>query len=777
VQDDIAPCTCLTLYERAGRSVAHSFLWILLPLSLFACGAAGGKAKLEMPHLSDAQYRWIASQIFENETGGKIEHLTFWVAGEDFPSMGIGHFIWFPEGVDAPFDETFPAMLSFVSERSRECVPLPEWLQQRPVPDAPWNDKSSLDAQQASVRVVSLRQWLAGTAPLQAQFIVASFRERWNSLELETPSKAELTVLLQRLLDTPEGLFAVIDYYNFKGLGSNPRERYAGEGWGLVQVLGDVAASANDDATLVEQFSAAAENRLALRVANAPLERNEARWLEGWRERVAAYTDKAPTLAGPTASQFRVTPYLQSVSADAATVVWFSELASPGNLLVDSDASSKATSTPRLACELDYHLAEFRDLDAAWSLPYRHEVRLQRLEPGRSYRVDVEQDGETRTLALRTPNASKARFVVYADSETEPESAGSHVEWPEPGVANSRRRYPADQTRGYAANIAIIADSLPDFMAIAGDLVESGGEQRDWDEFWRQNAALAATVPIVPALGNHDYFAGPGELGGYGGAASQRALSKYRSYFGRPNYYVLDHGPIALIVLDANNGLPERSSMDTNWYLSDSAPEWQEESAQWEWLEQALAEAQRDKAFTFVMFHPAPYSSGVHGRVPGVGETENFSSGRPLQALTPLFLRYGVDAVFNGHDEMYEHSSVQGMETTTDGDQAAHSVHFFTIGIGGDGLRGPDPGLENPYGLFMADRDSPESYDADGVLQDGGKHYGHLLVDVSLRDDGQWEANIKPVYAFPLLNAQGEVQTFEPRVYDDALTLTSQHAD
>jgi hypothetical protein len=117
------------------------------------------------------------------------------------------------------------------------------------------------------------------------------------------------------------------------------------------------------------------------------------------------------------------------------------------------------------------------------------------------------------------------------------------------------------------------------------------------------------------------------------------------------------------------------------------------------------------------------------------------------------------------------------METTTDGDQAAHSVHFFTIGIGGDGLRGPDPGLENRYGLFMADRDSPESYDADGVLQDGGKHYGHLLVDVSLRDDGQWEATIKPVYAFPLLNAQGEVQTFEPRVYDDALTLTSQHAD
>ncbi|MEQ9560976.1 MAG: metallophosphoesterase, partial [Woeseiaceae bacterium] len=684
---------------------------------------------------------------------------------------------WFPEGVDSPFDETFTAMLSFVSERSKECVPLPEWLQQRPVPDAPWNDKSSFDALQGSDRVASLRQWLAGTAPQQAQFIVASFRDRWNSLELETANKAELTALLQRLLDTSEGLFAVIDYYNFKGLGSNPRERYAGEGWGLVQVLGDIAAAANDDATLVEQFSAAAANRLALRVDNAAPERNEARWLEGWQERVAAYTDKAPAFAGPTASRYRVTPYLQSVSADGATIAWFSERANPGSLLVDNDAGSLVTSTPRLACELDYHLAEFRHLDAARSLPYRHEVTLQQLDPGRTYRVDVEQDGETRTLELRTPHASKARFVVYADSETEPESSGSHVEWPEPGVINSKRRYPADQTRGYAANLAIIAGSKPDFVAIAGDLVESGGEQRDWDEFWRHNAELAATVPIVPALGNHEYFAGPGELGGYGGAASQRALSKYRSYFGRPNYYALDHGPIALIVLDANNGLPERSSMDTNWYLSGTAPEWQEGSAQREWLEQALAEAQRDKAFTFVMFHPAPYSSGVHGRPPGVGETENFSSGRPLRTLTPLFLRYGVDAVFNGHDEMYEHSAVQGTETTADGTQVAHSVHFFTIGIGGDGLRGPDPGVENPQGLFMADRDSPERYDADGVLQDGGKHYGHLLVDLSRRDDGPWEARIEPVYAFPLMNAQGDVKSFEPRAYDDALTLTSQHAD
>jgi len=750
---------------------------VVLPQSLSACGRVADNARLVMPELGDAEYHWIAARIFDNETNGKIQHLTFWGAGEDFPSLGIGHFIWFPKGVDAPFDETFPAMLDYVNERSRDCVALPQWLQARTDLDAPWSDKESFDALQASEPVVALREWLASTAPQQAQFIVASFKQRWNALELESGNKEALTALLQELLSTSEGLFAVIDYYNFKGLGNNPRERYAGEGWGLVQVLGDIASQVPGDTSLLERFSEATANRLQLRVANAPQERNEARWLEGWHKRVAAYKELAPSRSGPAAGPFRISPYLQSVSNDAATVVWFSELANAGRLRVDGQTSDALTSEPRLACELAYHLAEFRNLNAARALPYRHEVNLQGLESGRRYRVAVEQDGDTATLQLRTPASSKVRFVVYGDSETEPESSGEHVAWPEPGASDSDRRYSADQTAGYTANLAVIAASDPDFVAIAGDLVESGGEQRDWDEFWRHNAALAASVPIVPALGNHEYFGGPGDLGGYGGAASERAVAKYRSYFGRANYYVLNHGPVALIVLDANNGQPERSSTDTNWYLSDTAPEWQEGSAQMAWLEETLAAAQRDKAFAFVMFHPAPYSSGIHGRVPGTADAANFSSGHPLRALTPLFLRYGVDAVFNGHDEMYEHSLVAGTEHRTDGSQREHGVHFFTVGIGGDGLRGSDPSVDNPYSLFTADRNSPERYNANGVLQEGGKHYGHLLVDVSLQDDRFWEARIKPVYVFPLMNAEGEVQSFEARAYDDALTLREKHVD
>ena len=426
-------------------------------------------------------------------------------------------------------------------------------------------------------------------------------------------------------------------------------------------------------------------------------------------------------------------------------------------------------SQPERACELAYHLAEFRNLEMARSLPYRHEVKLQELQAGRRYQIEVDQDGELATLHLQTPDSSRARFVVYGDSETEPESTGAHVQWP--SNEDDSRRYLIDQTTGYAQNLVAIARSKPDFVAIAGDLVESGGEQRDWDEFWRHNAKFAASVPIVPAPGNHDYFGGPGQHGGYGGEASRRAVSKYRAYFGRPLYYVLDHGPIALIVLDTNNGKPERSPTDTNWYLNDTAPDWQEGSEQWKWLQQALADAQRDKAFTFVMFHPAPYSSGIHGRPPGVGDGENFSSGWPQRVLTPMFLRYGVDAVFTGHDEMYEHSVLQGEEAMADGSSRAHTLHFFTVGIGGDGLRGIDPLASNPHSLFTADRNAPEIYSDAGVLQDGGRHYGHLLVDVSREAGESWQARFEPVYIFPVMSPEGEVQAFESRHYDDVLVL------
>ena len=52
----------------------------------------------------------IGQKIWLNETGGKIDAITSWNANEEFASLGIGHFIWFPVGKWLPFEESFPAV-------------------------------------------------------------------------------------------------------------------------------------------------------------------------------------------------------------------------------------------------------------------------------------------------------------------------------------------------------------------------------------------------------------------------------------------------------------------------------------------------------------------------------------------------------------------------------------------------------------------------------------------------------------------------------------------
>ena len=87
------------------------------------------------------------------------------------------------------------------------------------------------------------------------------------------------------LASIPAGRYALVDYVNFKGEGTKPEERYAGEGWGLKQVLEEMhgTSPANVD------FAQAAVRVLERRVANAPPVRREQRWLPGWRRRVDSY--------------------------------------------------------------------------------------------------------------------------------------------------------------------------------------------------------------------------------------------------------------------------------------------------------------------------------------------------------------------------------------------------------------------------------------------------------------------------------------------------------
>ncbi len=502
------------------------------------------------------------------------------------------------------------------------------------------------------------------------------------------------------------------------------------------------------------------------------------------------------------AAPFVVRPYLQNPAHDAMTLIWFSAEESPGRVTYAPDEGSEDTleSEPTLATALGYHPAEVADLaqDARQSAPYKHRVRLEGLEPDTRYTYTVTQGSGEHRSSFRTPPDvnTPLRFIVYSDSETEPESSDEQVGWTDPEGGDDERVYLVNQTVGYRENLRVMAQREPAFVVIAGDLVESGGEQRDWDEFWRHNAGelgmLASRVPLLPALGNHENYGGPGDFGGYSIPAAVAATEKYRSYFEAPEngapvpehegrYYRTDYGPVTIITLDSSNGRLNGTAVDTNFFLASDteggiAPDFNPGSPQYAWLEAQLTGARERSKFVFVQFHHTPYSVGPHGLEPGAGEGFDTQSGVPLRVLTPLFMEHRVDAVFSGHDEMFERSVLEQEFEGEDGETTTHAIHFYDVGVGGDGLRGPVEGLENPHQAWLAHSDAPEVYE-DVLLTDGGKHYGHLEVEVTQDEQERWQATLTPVYVFPVTtrNDAGEVQVerFERRVHDDVVTLMS----
>lgn len=212
--------------------------------------------------------------------------LTAWNEGENFASLGIGHFIWYPKGERGPFDESFPKLVSFVSSRGAK---LPSILLGDAAQTCPWNSRSEFVRAQNSPQMKQLRQFLVDTIGLQAEFLVARLQGALPKMLAETSSdhRARIENNFERVSSTGQGCYALVDYVNFKGEGVLATERYQGKGWGLLQALEEMRPDAPDP---VNEFSRAAAAVLKRRVQNSPPARREARWLPGWINRVNSYS-------------------------------------------------------------------------------------------------------------------------------------------------------------------------------------------------------------------------------------------------------------------------------------------------------------------------------------------------------------------------------------------------------------------------------------------------------------------------------------------------------
>jgi hypothetical protein len=448
---------------------------------------------------------------------------------------------------------------------------------------------------------------------------------------------------------------------------------------------------------------------------------------------------------------------------------------------------------------------------------------------------------------------TRLRFVALSDSETEPRGRVTRREWapgsgaearPAPAAASSAwarqfgtatlngadvLRYALTETQGFTQNLEIIDSREPDFVLMPGDLVQGSGYQPGWDEFFRHGAGefgdLFTRVPLIAAYGNWETFAAVS--GGYGTATEREPVVKARHRLKtfisgpdngtpahRSNYHRTDYGPVTLITLDSTKGAPDdaaanysdaqkltgqqytgpgsdtQSSFRADEYaqaaqrlgLSNDLSPYNEGGVQWRWAEQQLADARTDGRIVFVQFHHAPFSDGEHGLPMNHAQTSG-QGGTPMRAYHTLFERYGVVAVLSGHSEMFERSFV-------DEDSDGVGVHYFDVGVAGDGLRGERrtssgfvEGAQgnrlqyNPYSRWTADEDEAESWaPLGGVLQlvDGGKHYGHLEVQVDRVTGNPAVAarvSFTPVYSFPLLDGDYRFIDTARRVYGDGFTL------
>lgn len=260
---------------------------ILLVALLTACApgnppAAGNMAPAT--NLTDAQKAAVGRKIWQNESGGTVEGLTAWNVGEEFPSLGIGHFIWYPAGFNGPFKESWPEFIAY-AERNGASPPA---IAKRA--DAPWNSRAEFQRQFNSPEMSGLRKWLASTVGVQTDFIIARSRAALPKMLGAAPAseRAKIQENYRKVSASPQGTYALIDYVNFKGDGTSPTEKYKGQGWGLLQVLGGMRDVPAGSAAATE-FSASAKRALSRRIANSPPERGEARWREGWHNRCDTY--------------------------------------------------------------------------------------------------------------------------------------------------------------------------------------------------------------------------------------------------------------------------------------------------------------------------------------------------------------------------------------------------------------------------------------------------------------------------------------------------------
>ncbi len=238
------------------------------------------------------------------------------------------------------------------------------------------------------------------------------------------------------------------------------------------------------------------------------------------------------------------------------------------------------------------------------SVAHYHSASLAGLKPSTTYNYRV-GDGvnwsEWNRFRTASANAEPFEFLYFGDAQNDIAEHCAHM---------------FQTALRYAPNAR--------FLVHAGDLINNWNNDAQWGEWHRAMSFVSRTIPSLPTPGNHEY----GRVG-----LTPTLTPHWRHTFTLPEHgpqgyqeaaYFIDYQGLRMISVDSNRVTPEQTA----------------------WLEETLKA--NPNRWTIVTFHH-PLLSAAKGR-----DNEKLRA-----AWQPIFEKYKVDMVLNGHDHTYARSGLE----------------------------------------------------------------------------------------------------------------------
>jgi len=223
-----------------------------------------------------------------------------------------------------------------------------------------------------------------------------------------------------------------------------------------------------------------------------------------------------------------------------------------------------------------------------------------------------------------------------------------------------------------AAVAELVKSWSPDLIVTTGDNNYPNGEASTIDDNIGQYyaefihpyrgtyGAGAAENRFFPSPGNHDW--------------NVPDLAPYLDYFtlpGNERYYDFVRGPVHFFALDSDSREPDGVNRS---------------SIQAQWLRVGLAAS--ESPWKIVYMHHAAYSSGQHGNT---------------DWMQWPYAEWGASAVLAGHDHVYEHLVIDGLDYFTNGLGGYPARYIFLLPKAGSQLR-----YNDDYGAMLVEANESE---------------------------------------------------------------------